>query len=133
MPDDSEPYVSIVVPAYNEAVRLPPSLRKMAEHFRQWGFPFEVLVIVEHSTDGTLELALQATAKQANFQVIDNRVHRGKGYAVRSGILRARGELVFYMDADLSVPLEEISRFVAHFEAHPELNVLFGNRQHLDS
>src|SRR2546423_466679 len=133
MQNESNSYISIVVPAYNEAARLPSSLRKMAEHFRQWTFSFEVLVIVEHSTDGTLELALQATAKQANFQVADNKVHRGKGYAVRSGMLRTRGEFVFYMDADLSVPLEEISRFVAYFEAHPEVDVLFGNRRHPDS
>jgi glycosyltransferase involved in cell wall biosynthesis len=77
-----------------------------------------------------LELASQATAEQANFHVIDNRVHRGKGYAIRSGIQQARGDIIFYMDADLSVPLEEIPIFLTHFQANPADDVLLGSRQH---
>ncbi len=126
-------HLSIVVPAYNEAKRLPASLRQMAEHFGRFTFPYEVLIIVEHSSDGTLELAVEFAAKQANFHVVDNAVHRGKGYAVRSGMLRAQGEFVFYMDADLSVPLAEIERFLAHFENYPHHDVLVGNRQHAQS
>jgi dolichyl-phosphate beta-glucosyltransferase len=91
------------------------------------------LIVVEHSTDGTLELAREGVAEQANFRVIDNRVQRGKGYAVRSGMREARGEIVFYMDADLSVPLEEIDAFLAHFSANPEVDVLLGSRQHAGS
>ena len=133
MPGTSHPQISIIVPAYNEASRLPHSLRLLRDHV---GAPsrasrsFEVLIVVEHSTDGTLELAREAVSEQANFHVIDNRVHRGKGYAVRSGMRQARGAIQFYMDADLSVPLEEIDRFLAHFEAHPEDDVLLGSRQH---
>jgi len=131
MPGISDPQVSIIVPAYNEASRLPHSLRLLGDHFTSWSSrSFEVLVVVEHSTDGTLELAREAMAEQANFRIIANRAHRGKGFAVRSGMREARGALLFYMDADLSVPLEEIDRFLAHFEAHPEDEVLIGSRQH---
>jgi dolichyl-phosphate beta-glucosyltransferase len=136
MPGTPDPQVSIIVPAYNEARRLPHSLGLLRDYFgaSSWSSrSFEVLVVVEHSTDGTLELAREATAEQANFHVIDNRVQRGKGYAVRSGMGEARGEVVFYMDADLSVPLEEIDLFLAHFEAHPEDDVLLGSRQHAAS
>ena len=122
--------VSVVVPAYNEAARLPRSVAAMIAHFRHWHEEHEVLIVVEHSSDETLELAGELTAGQANFQVIDNGPQRGKGHAVRSSVLRARGELVFFMDADLSVPLEEIDRFVEHFKNHPELDVLIGNRRH---
>ena len=130
MPGTSDPQISIVVPAYNEARRLPHSLRLLRNHLSASSRSFEVLVVVEHSTDGTLELAREAVPEQANFHVIDNRVHRGKGYAVRSGMRQARGAIQFYMDADLSVPLEEIDRFLAHFEAHPEDDILLGSRQH---
>ena len=133
MPGTPDPQVSIVIPAYNEALRLPHSLGLLRDYFSApaWSSrSFEVLIVVEHSTDGTLELAREATAEQANFHVIDNRVQRGKGYAVRSGMRQARGDIVFYMDADLSVPLEEIDRFLAHLEAHPEDDVLLGSRQH---
>jgi len=137
MPGPSDPQISIVIPAYNEASRLPHSLELLRDYFgaaQSSSDPskgsFEVLVVVEHSTDGTLELAREAAAEQANFHVIDNRVQRGKGYAVRSGVRQARGDIIFYMDADLSVPLEEIDRFLAHFEAYPEHAVLLGSRQH---
>jgi glycosyltransferase involved in cell wall biosynthesis len=133
MPAASDPQVSIIVPAYNEAARLPDSLRRLGEYVgasSRCARSFEVLVIVEQSKDGTLESARKATAKQARFRVIDNRVHRGKGYAVRSGMRQARGAVAFYMDADLSVPLEEIDEFLAFFDAHPEEDVLIGSRQH---
>ena len=124
------PYLSIVVPAYNEAVRLPPTLEKLAAFLRALGRSYEVLVIVERSTDGTLEIAARFAAQQAHFQAVDNEVQRGKGYAVRSGMLRARGEFVFYMDADLSVPLAAVPEFLARFESTPRVDVLLGNRQH---
>ena len=131
MPDP--PFLSIVVPAYNEAQRLPPTLAKMGEFFRDFTQTFEVLIIVEESTDGTLDIASAFAREQANFQAIDSRPRRGKGYAVRSGMLRAQGKLVFYMDADLSVPLQEVRAFLAYFAQHPEIDVLLGNRQHAQS
>ncbi len=124
------PYLSIVVPAYNEARRLPPTLAKLADFLRDFGRPYEVLVIVEASADGTLEIAARFAAQQAHFQAADNGPQRGKGCAVRSGMLRARGEYVFYMDADLSVPLAAVPEFLARFESAPHVDVLLGNRQH---
>ena len=124
------PYLSIVVPAYNEALRLPPTMEKLAAFGRDFGRAYEVLVIVERSTDGTLDIAARFAAQQAHFQAVDNLVQRGKGCAVRSGMLRARGEFVFYMDADLSVPLSAVPEFLARFESAPGVDVLLGNRQH---
>ena len=136
MPGPPDPQLSIIVPAYNEARRLPQSIALLRQFLGAsvWSSgSFEVLIVVEHSTDGTLELAREAVAEQANFHVIDNRVHRGKGFAVRSGIRQARGDIVFYMDADLSVPLEEIRQFIAHFQANPGDSMLIGSRQHARS
>lgn len=127
------PYLSIVVPAYNEARRLPPTLAALADFFRGFKRGYEVVIVVEGSTDGTLEIAAGLAAQQAHFQVIDNGPQRGKGHAVRSGMLRAQGEIVFYMDADLSVPLAEVPGFLRYFEEAPEVDVLVGNRQHAGS
>jgi dolichyl-phosphate beta-glucosyltransferase len=124
------PYLSIVVPAYNEARRLPPTLTALVEFFRGFTRTYEVLIVVEQSTDETLEIAAKQVAQQAHFQVIDNGPKKGKGHAVRSGMQRARGEIVFYMDADLSVPLAEVPAFLQHFEQTPKVDVLIGNRQH---
>ena len=124
------PYLSIVVPAYNEARRLPPTLAALVEFFRGFTRTYEVLIVVEQSTDGTLEIAAKQVAQQAHFQVIDNGPKRGKGHAVRSGMRRASGEIVFYMDADLSVPLAGILPFLRRFEQAPKADVLIANRQH---
>lgn len=127
------PYLSIIVPAYNEAHRLPESLRELIRFCQTLNFDHEVLIVVEKSSDSTLELARHITAGQEKFRVVDNRVHRGKGYAVRSGMIHSRGVFRFYMDADLSTPLDEIHAFLAFFQAHPEVDVLIGNRQHPNS
>jgi len=133
MSDPVAPYLSMVIPAYNEAQRLPGSLGEIAAFCRESDMSCEVIVIVEKSSDKTLELAAAVPSSQANFYVIDNHVRRGKGYAVRSGMLKARGEFVFYMDADLSVPLDEIKKFLDFFTQNPGVDVLAGNRKHPQS
>jgi dolichyl-phosphate beta-glucosyltransferase len=125
--------VSIVIPAYNEAHRLPPTLAALVEWSAGCAEPVEVVIVVEPSTDGTREIATEAATRQPNLRVIANTEHRGKGFAVRTGVRAATGAFIFYMDADLSVPLGEIHAFLAHFHAHPEIDVLFGNRQHAQS
>src|SRR3954469_11066545 len=91
--------LSLVIPAYNEERRLPTSLRDIQSFFRQLPEGLEVLVIVEKSNDRTVELARAAVYGDHRFQVIDNEVHRGKGYAVKSGMLKAKGDIVIFMDA----------------------------------
>ena len=126
MSHSSQPSFSIVIPAWNEAARLPQSLRALIEFGKKMAVS-EVIVVVEKSSDGTLELAREAAAGQANFRVIANHKQRGKGHAVKTGMLAANGEVVFFMDADLSVPLEGIPRFLAEFAASPEVDALVGN------
>jgi len=125
--------VSIVIPAYNEARRLPPTLATLAEWLRGCAWPVEVLIVVEPGTDATQEIAAAAAARQPQLRVIANAEHRGKGFAVRTGMRAATGAFVFYMDADLSVPLREVGAFLEHFRAEPAADVLFGNRQHAQS
>lgn len=128
------PYLSIVIPAYNEAHRLPPTIETLGQFCREAPWTVEVLIVVEQSTDETLQIARAETSQHADaFKVIDNGSQRGKGHAVRSGMLRAEGELVFYMDADLSVPLKDVHPFVKRFEEDPSIDVLVGNRQHAQS
>jgi dolichyl-phosphate beta-glucosyltransferase len=129
----STPALSIVIPAFHEERRLPSALDRLAEFCALFAESAEVFLGVERGTDRTLEIAQKFAAEHPQFEVIDNAVQRGKGFAVRSGMLRARGDVIFYMDADLSVPLAEVPKFLAHFAAHPEIDVLAGNRQHAES
>ncbi len=127
-------FLSLVIPAYNEAGRLPRNLPLVAAYCEGLSLPapggWEALVMVERSVDGTLESARAAAAPFPGVRVIDNGPQRGKGHAVREGMRRATGEIVLFMDADLSTPLAEIARFLAWFAAHPETDVLIGNRRH---
>jgi dolichyl-phosphate beta-glucosyltransferase len=127
------PLLSIIIPAYNEAHRLPESIRELVQFSQSLNFDHEVLVVVEKSTDNTLELARQGFGANPHFRILNNRVHRGKGYASRSGMLQANGQYRFFMDADLSTPLQEVHAFLAYFQSHPEVDLLIGSRQHPES
>ncbi len=126
------PELSVVIPAFREVRRLPPNLSRVAEYCDALHLAdgYEVLVVIERGDDGTLDAAREAAAPFPHLQIIDNGPQRGKGYAVRSGMQRARGQIVVFMDADLSTPLPEVARFLAYFAAHPEADVLIGNRRH---
>lgn len=144
MPVPSRPQLTVVIPAYHEAHRLPANLGQVAAYLEAL-FPgnqdeaareplYEVLIVVERSTDGTLARCREAVAGLGKgFAVMDNLVHRGKGYAVRAGMTRARGNIRLFMDADLSTPLEEIGRFLDHLARHPGTDVLVGDRRRVRS
>lgn len=122
------PDVSLVVPAYKEANRLPKSLRKISKFIKSSECEFEVLLLIEKSPDKTLEVAKEIVGSDNQFLVIDNKVHRGKGFATRSGVMKAQGEIIFFMDADLSTPLKEIPRFLKILKANPEIDIVIGSR-----
>jgi glycosyltransferase involved in cell wall biosynthesis len=104
-------FLSIIIPAYNEQSRLPQTLEQVFSFLSRQGYPFEVLVVENGSTDNTLRIAQEYAQKQPNLVVLQER-HRGKGGAVRRGMLAARGAYRFMCDADLSMPIEEITRFL---------------------
>ncbi len=122
--------VSIVIPAYAEERRIGPTVRALCAYAREFPRLTEVLVITEPSGDRTAEVARDAAGGDPLVRVVENTEHRGKGFAVRTGMLQAAGEILFFMDADLSVPLRYVGPFVAHLEAHPETAAALGNRRH---
>jgi dolichyl-phosphate beta-glucosyltransferase len=105
------PYLSIVIPAYNEANRLPQTLTKVLSFLEEQSYKSEVIVVENGSEDDTLEVARAFEKKSPKLRVLHEN-KRGKGNAVRSGMLIARGEYKFMADADLSMPIEEIHRFL---------------------
>ena len=104
-------FLSIVIPAHNEESRLPGTLEQVFRFIEKQSFASEVIVVENGSTDRTYEIAQEFTKKNANLRVIQND-WRGKGLAVQRGVKEARGEYVFLCDADLSMPIEEISKFI---------------------
>ena len=117
----SEPALSVVVPALNEEDRLPRTLERIASHLARRGGDYEVLVVDDGSRDRTA-----ARAESAGATVLRNETNRGKGFAVRRGMLAARGARRLMTDADLSTPIEELDRLGARMdEGH---DVVVGSR-----
>ncbi len=100
--------VSLVIPAYNEADRILPSIARIAQYLREKGELWEVIVVDDGSRDGTgSSVRNAAKANGLPVRVIELPENRGKGAAVRAGVLESRGDWVLIMDADLSTPIEE--------------------------
>ena len=105
------PFLSIIIPAYNEENRLPDTLAQVSDFIQTQPFETEVLVVENGSRDRTLQIAREYADTHARFQVI-HETERGKGRAVKRGMLEAGGKFRFMCDADLSMPVGEIQRFL---------------------
>ena len=107
----TRPFLSIVIPAYNEENRLPKTLEQVCSFIESQAYRAEVLVVENGSNDRTFEEAQRFAEGRPNISILQEH-ERGKGRAVRRGMLEARGEYRFMCDADLSMPVEEINRFL---------------------
>ncbi|HEX2034442.1 MAG TPA: dolichyl-phosphate beta-glucosyltransferase [Chloroflexota bacterium] len=117
----------MVIPAYNEAARLPRTLSAVTGFLSRYpSLSWEILVVDNGSTDGTGDLIWRAAAKDARIRPV-RLERRGKGFAVRAGVLAARGEVVVFADADRSWPLEALIRFPARLRDGTE--VVIGSRE----
>jgi dolichyl-phosphate beta-glucosyltransferase len=103
--------LSIVIPAYNEADRLPQTLDRILEWLHAQRFKFhEVIVVDDGSRDATAGVVDEYSKPPSPVRLLRNPGNRGKGYAVRHGMLDAEGEWILYTDADLSTPIEELPK-----------------------
>ncbi len=112
-----QPFLSIVIPAYNEALRIENTLERIQHHLESKTFPVELIVVDDGSTDRTADLLRGAAARHPAMRVLRNDRNRGKGFSVRRGMLEARGEFILFTDADLSAPIEEADRLLAAVES----------------
>ncbi|MGH9404531.1 MAG: dolichyl-phosphate beta-glucosyltransferase [Terriglobia bacterium] len=113
---ESKPFLSIVIPAYNEARRIPSSLESVSRFISSRNFPVEVIVVDDGSSDAMPALLTEAAARWPGLRVLRNESNRGKGYSVRRGFLEARGVFVLLADADLSTQIEEADRLLSELE-----------------
>ena len=110
---DYRPALSIIIPSYNEELRLPPSLELIASYIENSGRETEVIVVDDGSKDKTAEVAESFRARIPSLRVVSNGENHGKGYSVRHGMQEARGEIVLFTDADLSAPIEEADKLIS--------------------
>jgi glycosyltransferase involved in cell wall biosynthesis len=111
-----QPFLSIVIPAYNEAGRIGNTLEKIQRYCESRNRSCELVIVDDGSTDSTPELLLDFQKRWPATRILRNEPNRGKGFSVRRGVLEARGEFVLFTDADLSAPIEETDKLLAALE-----------------
>ncbi len=110
-PLDEKPYLSIIIPAYNEEIRIVPTIGAIAAFVSTLGFPWELIIADDGSTDTTTELVEELDF--ANLHLLKAEKNGGKGSAVQRGMLAAKGDYILFTDADNSTPIEEIQNLLA--------------------
>ena len=125
-------YLSLIVPAYNEAARLPATLDRLREYLEAQSYSYEVIVVDDGSRDRTMELVERIAGEWEQLRCVPNERNRGKGYSVKHGVLESRGTDILFSDADLSTPIEESERLL-RLIAKGECDIAIGSRALPDS
>ena len=119
---NTTPLLSIIIPAYNEERRLPTSLEQVDRFVTAQPYSIEVVVVNNHSRDGTRRIADEFAAQHPYVRVLDQ-PRPGKGAAVQTGMLAGAGEYLFICDADFSMPIEEIRKFMPPAADHYDVAI----------
>jgi dolichyl-phosphate beta-glucosyltransferase len=109
--------ISVVIPAYNEAKRLPKAVEKIRTYLAKRPYRSEIIVVDDGSTDQT------TNNLPDNIRVIHNKENQGKGFSVRKGVMAAHGDYIFFSDADLSTPIRELDRLLAPLQKDADIAI----------
>ncbi len=119
-------YLSVIIPAYNEEKRLPKTLEEIDKYLRKQDYDYEILVVNDGSKDKTVEIAKGLISKIKNLIVTGYKKNRGKGYAVRFGMLEAKGDYRLFTDADNSTSIDHVEKIWPEFKKG--FDVIIGSR-----
>ncbi len=121
--------LSIIVPAFNEEARIGDALRRILAYINEKIPSAELIVVDDGSTDSTIEVVERVFAESPSVQtkVFGYDKNRGKGYAVRKGLIKSNGEIALFSDADLSTPISELEKLIEPIE-NEKIDVAFGSR-----
>ena len=122
------PHLSVVIPAYNEEIRISRTIREIISYLNEQDYQWEIVVADDGSSDATARLVHEAAAGDPRVRVLPLE-HRGKGWAVKNGMLAAAGEFRLLCDADLSVPIAQVERLLPPQAAG--VDVAVGSREAL--
>jgi dolichyl-phosphate beta-glucosyltransferase len=104
--------ISVIIAAYNEEKRITPSLFRIKDYMNSQGFDYEIIVVDDGSRDRTSKIVKDVIPDIPHLSVIRYDVNRGKGYALKTGVLASKGDVILLSDADLSTPIEELSKLL---------------------
>ena len=111
----TNPYLSVIIPCYNEGKAIERNIVEIDKYLRGEKITYEILMIVDGSPDGTGDIVRSYQPEVKNLHIIENPENRGKGYAVRQGLLKATGELRLFLDADGSTSITHLETFLPEF------------------
>lgn len=115
--------ISIIIPAYNEEFRIVKTLQRLIQYLEKKGFTYEIIVVDDGSKDNTVKVIEEGIDKAVNLKVISLGVNRGKGYAVKEGMLSASGDYVMFMDADGSTEIDEVEKLISAIKAGADVAI----------
>lgn len=124
----AKPYLSVIIPAYNEANRLPITLIDVDKHLSNNEFSYEIIVVNDGSTDATSEIVRRFALLIKNLRLVDNPFHQGRGMAMRQGALTARGNWRVFMDADNSTSIVEFNKMIPYLNPRGGYDVAIVSR-----
>lgn len=113
----SKPFLSVIIPAYNEAERLPLTILDIDRRLSEADYESEIIVVSDGSRDATADIAEKFSHVIKNLRVIGNKENHGKGWVVRQGMLAARGNWRLFTDADNSTSIDQFNRMVPYFSS----------------
>lgn len=116
-----EPYLSVIIPAYNEAERITKTLDAVYSYLRRQSYTWEILVVLDGVTDDTLAKTNEFSEGKEGIRVIDRKENKGKGYTVRQGMLEARGAVRLFTDADNSTDIAHFDKMKPLFDGGSEV------------
>lgn len=123
---NKKPYLSVIIPAYNEVRRLPLTLIDIDKRLSKVKYSYEILVVNDGSTDGTAEMVKRFLSIVKNLHFIDNKENKGKGGVVRQGMLEASGDYRLFTDADNSTTVDQFDKMVPYLKVG--YKVVIGSR-----
>src|SRR3990172_7544368 len=123
----TDTYLSVIVPAYNEAQRIPKTLERLHQYLADKSFTYEIVVELDGPTDGTREVLDRISSEISNLRIIDRPVNRGKGFTVREGMLEARGQIRLFTDADNSTDIAHFDQMKTLFDEGCDLVIASRN------
>jgi dolichyl-phosphate beta-glucosyltransferase len=121
-----KPYLSVIIPAYNEAVRIENTLRSLQEYFSNQSYKVELFIVDDGSFDDTVKLSSKFKDGILKLKILKNECNKGKGYSIKRGVMEAEGKIICFMDADYKITINEIEKIIPYFSQGYE--VVIGSR-----
>jgi dolichyl-phosphate beta-glucosyltransferase len=125
-------FLSIIIPAYNESAIIEDSLKKIGNFLSEKDFQYEIILVNDGSTDDTLNIVTLLSSINSRIRVI-NISHKGKGAAVKKGILESKAKWNFLCDADLSMSIDQLDKFLTLINQDSSVDIIISNRSDINS